>query len=67
MTIPLQVESRPFVRGLDPPICDCPPKGQLRVGYVWRNAAEFVPITEPVRRSARSVIGAALRRTGLRK
>jgi poly(glycerol-phosphate) alpha-glucosyltransferase len=44
-----------------------PPHGQIRVGFVWRNVAEFVPIVEPVRRSARSVIGAALRRIGLRR
>lgn len=44
-----------------------PPDGQLHVGFVWRNVAELVPITGPPRRSARSVIGAALRRTGLRR
>ncbi|GAA3523916.1 hypothetical protein GCM10022234_20460 [Aeromicrobium panaciterrae] len=66
VTIPLHVESDLSFAGTLSR-AEIPANGQLRVGYVWRNAAEFVPIPASVRRSARSVIGAALRRTGLRK
>jgi len=44
------------------------PGAQLRIGFVWRNVAKFIPLqARAPRRNVRSVIGAALRRTGLRR
>lgn len=64
--VPLHVEPDLSFTGSIPRSA-MPPEGRLRVGFVCRNAAEFVPVTTRARRSARSLIGAALRRTGLRR
>lgn len=69
ITIPMQVErdGSEFSFEGSAPREDLMPDARIRVGFVCRNVGEFVPIADPPRRSARSVIGAALRRTGLRR